>query len=94
MGRFGIAVLVLLLAGAAASWTVGAIAFARAQERRGAGRAVWLAAVAWPFGMANLRDAAPEQASVVNKAMVAFIVCMTLAAATVSLSTNLNRLSR
>ena len=94
MGRFGVAVLVLLLAGAAASWIIGAMAFARGRSAIEGRRASWLAAAAWPFGMAELRDAAPEQASVLNKAMVAFIICLTLAVTTVSLSTNLNRLSR
>ena len=93
MGPFAIAVLVLLLAGAAASWIVGAMAFARGRASIEGGGKSWLAAAAWPLGMAKLRDAAPQEAAVVNKAIVAFIICVTLAMTTVSLSTNYNRLA-
>jgi hypothetical protein len=94
MGGFAIGVLVLALAGALASWIVGAVAFARCiaasgQENRRSSR--WLAVAAWPFALKRLQGAAAAQAAIANKAIVAFLVCMTLAAATISLSTNFNR---
>lgn len=93
MGGFSIAVLVLLLAGALASWIVGALAFARARAAIEGRRAPWLSALAWPLGMAKLREKAANEAALTNKAIVAFFVCMTLAVTTISLSTNFNRLS-
>jgi hypothetical protein len=97
MGDFAIGVLALALAGAAASWVVGAMAYLRGSATfdprdRGAWR--WLAAAGWPFRLGRLRQGAADPAALANKAMVAFIVCMTVAAATVTLSTNLANLNR
>ena len=46
-----------------------------------------MARVAWPFTTRRIAAAPAETASVVNKAFVALIVCLTLGAATISLST-------
>ncbi len=86
MGAFSIVLLIAALGGALASWILGAVYFARGTREH------WIAAAAWPLGMRRLREAAAAEAAVVNKAMVAFIVCMTLAAATISLATNFNRI--
>ena len=97
MGPFAITVLVLALAGALASWIVAAIYAVRtlaAIEGEQAGRLRWLAVAAWPFAVGRLKGEASEHARIVNKAIVAFLVCVTVAAATISLSTNFNRISR
>lgn len=97
LGPFAITVLVLALAGAVASWVVGAIYYVRCLSSLGGEHDAWLrwrAMVAWPFTTGRLKGAAAEHAAVVNKAIVAFFVCLTIAVATVSLSTNYNRISR
>ena len=96
MGRFAIAILVLALAGAAGSWIVGAIYYARtlaAIEGQDRGRLWWLAVIGWPFVIGRLKGTASQHAAIVNKAIIAFFICVTLAVATISLSTNYNRLS-
>jgi hypothetical protein len=97
MGGFAIGVLVLALVGAVASWTVGAVAYLRGSAAIAPGRhgpLLWLAAIGWPLALGQLRASAIEPAALANKAMVAFLVCVLVAAATVSLSTNLNRVTR
>jgi hypothetical protein len=97
MGSVAIAVLALALAGALAAWIVGAIYYARslrALERAAGPALAWLAIVVWPFATKRIATAPAETASVVNKALVALLVCLTLGAATVSYSTNLNRFAR
>ena len=97
MGPFAIAVLVAALAGAVASWVVGAVFYFRClASLEGANRASlrWRAMVAWPFTLGRLNGAAAEHAAVVNKAVVAFFVCFTVAIVTISLSTNFNRISK
>jgi hypothetical protein len=95
MGGFAIGVLTLALAGALTSWVVGAVAYARSGaggEGRNGRRWRWLAATVWPFALKRLQGTAAAPAAIANKAIVAFLVCMTLAAATISLSTNFNRI--
>jgi hypothetical protein len=97
MGAFGIAVLALALAGAAASWVVAAVHYARAlaaTEDSQRNRLRWLAVAAWPFAVRRLQGSASAHAAVVNKAIVAFFVCLMVAATTISLSTNLNRIAQ
>jgi hypothetical protein len=97
MGPLAIGILALTIAGALASWIVAAVYGVRALaaiEGPGAGRLRLLAIVAWPFAVRRLEGVASEHAAVVNKAIVAFFVCLTLAVATISLSTNFNRISR
>jgi len=97
MGPFAITVVGLALAGAAASWIVGAIYYVRclaAIEGRDTAGLRFKAIFAWPFATGKLAGAAAENAAVVNKAIVAFLVCLTVAVATVSLSTNFNRISK
>jgi cell division protein FtsL len=97
MGSVAIAVLVLALVGALVSWAVGAIYYARSLrtlERAERPPLAWLAVIVWPFATKRIAAASADTASVVNKALVALLVCLTLGAATVSYSTNLNRLSR
>jgi hypothetical protein len=86
--------LLAALAGAAVSWTVGAVAFARALPADGATRVGWLAIVAWPFGLKRLQGAAAEHAARTNKALVAFFACLIVAAAATSVATNLHRISK
>ena len=97
MGRVAIGVLVFALAGAVASWIVGAVYYARSlRTLETAVGEPWaaLAVLAWPFATRRIANSGADDASVVNKALVALIVCLTLGAATISLSTNLNRVTR
>lgn len=96
MGPVATTFLALSIAGAIASWIVGAIYFARclALLDASAGASRWALAVAWPFSLSRLRGAAGEHAGVVNKAIIVFIVCVTLAVLTISLSTNYNRIAK
>jgi hypothetical protein len=106
MAQLAFIVLYLALAGALASWVAGAWFYLRtlrglAAERgttRLTGRAVVVAVlvamVSWPFALARLKGAAAWQAAQVNKALVAFLACSTLAVAATSVATNLARVSR
>ncbi|MBX6424718.1 MAG: hypothetical protein IRZ09_02145 [Variibacter sp.] len=97
MGALATGLLVLTLAGAAVSWAVAAVYGLRILAAvEGPERALRrrLAVAAWPFAATRLQGAADREAAVVNKAIVAFFVCMTLAAITISLATNLNRIMK
>ena len=97
MGPFALTILGLALAGAVASWIVGAIFYVRclsAIDGPERSHLRFKAVVAWPFTIKHLKGGAAEHAAVVNKAVVAFIVCAILAAATISLSTNYNRITK
>jgi hypothetical protein len=48
--------------------------------------------VAWPFALAWFRTA--EQSARINKALVAFMACLMIAAAAWSAAANLHRLAR
>jgi hypothetical protein len=97
MGAFAIAVLVLTLIGALASWIVGAIYYARTlrslETALGEPWAI-LSIIIWPFTTSRIAAGSAETARVVNKAMVALIVFLTLSVTTISLSTNFNRISK
>ncbi len=97
MGAVATTFFALAIAGALASWIVGAVAFARclaSMDGSGGGPSKWLAVAAWPFATRQLKGAAAEHAAVVNKAIVAFLVCLTVAVVTISLSTNYNRIAK
>jgi hypothetical protein len=84
----------IALAGALASWIAGAFFFVRTLAAAGDGRSRWLMMVAWPFATGRLKGAAAENAARVNKALVAFLACLMIAAATWSVAANLHRLAR
>ena len=94
MATFATLITVLALAGAIASWIVGAVFYARTLAVIGDSGTRWLAVVAWPFATARIKGAAAEHAARVNKALVAFIACLMIAAAAWSAATNLHRLAR
>jgi hypothetical protein len=97
MGSVAIAVLLCAVAGALASWSVGAVYYARSLRTLGREQKpalAWLAIAVWPFATKWIAAASADPARIVNKALVALLVCLTLGAATISYSTNLNRLSR
>ncbi len=97
MGPVAIAVLGLAIAGAVASWGVAAVYCVRALaalEGPEQQRLRRVALFAWPFAVRQMQGVSRQHAEIVNKAIVAFIVCLTLAVATISLSTNLNRVTR
>jgi hypothetical protein len=84
----------LALAGAVASWVAAALCYVRAGAASGSGRLRCLTIVAWPFATRRLSGIAAEHAARVNKALVAFFACLTIAAAAWSVASNLNRLAR
>ena len=98
MSQFAAIVAYLALAGAAASWIVGAWFYASTlrelSAQREHGRATWLAVAAWPFALRRLRGAAATQAARVNKALIVFFACLTVAVAATSVATNLARVPR
>src|SRR6267378_3304649 len=89
-------VVCLALAGALASWIAGAWFYASTLHAldRGPTRLGWLAVIAWPFALGRLKGAAAAHAANVNKALVAFLACLMVAAAATSVATNLARVSR
>ena len=85
----------LALAGAFASWIAGAVFYVRTlraisqdpQQRGLMSRAIF----GWMFTVGRLQGEAAAQASIVNKALVAFLACVIVAAAAISVATNLAR---
>ena len=96
MSQFAAIVAYLALAGAVASWIAGAWFYAATvrdlSDRPGG--ANWLAVAAWPFALGRLKGAAPPRTAQVNKALIAFLACLTVAVAATSVATNLARVSR
>jgi hypothetical protein len=95
MVSIAIAILCLALAGALASWIVGAYYVIRTlvalgDEDRGAR---WLAVFAWPFAIGRLQGRSVGYASNVNKALVGFMVCVMIALAATAVTTNMKRMS-
>lgn len=81
-------------AGALASWVVGAVFYARtlaarSDERRGS---AWFLIPLWPFVRGGLGESASH--GVLNKALVALMAFVLVAAAAYAVSANLQRLSR
>jgi hypothetical protein len=83
----------LALAGALASFLAGAVLAARARAPAG-GPWRWLAILVWPLAMRRFKGAAGEQAARLNKALVAFMACLMIAAAAWSAAANLHRFAR
>jgi len=94
MSTLATIVAVLAAAGAVVSWFVGAVFYLRTLRALSDQPQVrWKAIVAWLFVLKHLKGAAAEHASKVNKAVVAFLVCVLVLAAATSLATNLSRVS-
>jgi hypothetical protein len=88
----------LAVAGAIASWIVGAVYYVRTlraisslNEPSGL---LLKAIVAWPFAIGRLRGEAAASAATVNKALIAFFVCLMVAMSAISVATNLARVAR
>jgi hypothetical protein len=87
----------LAVAGALASWVVGAVFYVRTlraisqdpQQRGLMSRAIF----SWLFTVGRLQGEAATHASTVNKAVVAFLACVIAAATAISVATNLARVS-
>ena len=87
----------LALAGAVASWIVGAISYVRTlgaisqdpQQRGLMTRAIF----AWTFAVRTCKAQPPLNAANVNKALVAFFACVIVAVAAISVGTNLARIA-
>ncbi len=97
MSTLATIVVVVACIGAIVSWIVGALNFAltlRVLSGESNRKQMWYAAVAWPFASRQMTGAAAVYSSKVNKALVAFFTCVMIAAAAMSLATNLSRLSR
>ena len=96
MSTFAAIVAYLALAGAIASWIVGAWIYAATLRdlADGPGNPNWLAVAAWPFGLGRLKGAAADRSAQVSKALILFLACLTVAAAATSVATNLARVSR
>jgi hypothetical protein len=98
MVLFASIIVILALAGALASWVTGAWLYASTwrtlSAERGQSRLGWLAVVGWPFALKRLDGAATARVAGLNKALVAFFTCLTVAAAATSVATNLARVSR
>jgi hypothetical protein len=87
----------LAFAGALACWIAGAWYYAltlRTLAERDEMRTAWLAIFAWPFATGRIKGAAAAHAAKVNKALVAFLACLMVAVAAISVATNLARVSR
>ena len=87
----------LALAGAVACWIAGAFFYARTLRaiRHTPERGLMLRAiVAWPSAAGRLEGDAAAHAANVNKALVAFFACLTVAFSAISVATNLSRVSR
>jgi hypothetical protein len=90
------AIVYLAIAGAVVSWIVGAVYFVRTLAALGReDRSTrWLAIVAWPFALGRLKGAAAGHATVVNKALVAFMTCIIALVAATAAVTNLARIAK
>ena len=84
----------LAVAGAVASWITAVVLSLRTQAAIGEGRIRWAAVIVWPFAARKLEGVAAENAAKVNKAFVAFFVCILVAIAATSVATNLHRIAR
>ena len=97
MAQFAYIVVGLALAGAFVSWVFGAVYYVQTLRTISAApeqRNLMLRAIfAWMFTVRHLRGAAAEHASKVNKALVAFLVCLIVAVCAISVATNLARVS-
>ena len=82
----------IALAGALVSFALGAAW--SAQATRGMGIARWFMVAAWPFALGRVKAAAHEQSERLNKALVAMIACLMIAAAAWSAAANLHRFAR
>ena len=97
MAQAAFIVVGLAVAGAFASWIVGAVFYVKTlqaisqdpQQRGLMSRAIF----AWMFTVGRLQGAASAHASIVNKALVAFLACVIIAVAAISVATNLARVS-
>jgi hypothetical protein len=83
----------LALAGALASFVAGAVLSARTSATAG-GPLRWLAILVWPLAMTRFKSAAGGEAARLNKALVAFMACLMIAAAAWSAAANLHRFAR
>jgi hypothetical protein len=97
MSQFAYIVAGIALAGAFVSWIFGAVSYVQTLRVISAApeqRNLMLRAIfAWLFTVRHLRGAAAEHASKVNKAVVAFFVCLIVAVTAISVATNLARVS-
>ncbi len=97
MSTIATIVVVVACIGAIVSWVVGALNFVltlRVLSGESNRKQMWYAVVAWPFASRQMTGEAAVYSSKVNKSLVAFFTCVMIAAAAMSLATNLSRLSR
>jgi hypothetical protein len=97
MSTIATIVVVVACIGAIVSWVVGALNFVltlRVLSGESNRKQMWYAVVAWPFASRQMTGEAAVYSSKANKSLVAFFTCLMIAAAAMSLATNLSRLSR
>ena len=98
MATVATALAVIAIVGALAAWIVGAVFYIRTLatlSKEGAPSNLrWLAVFGWLFAVKRLQGAAAEEASKVNKAIVAFLACVIVAAAAFSVAANLLRVAK
>jgi hypothetical protein len=82
--------------GMVASYLVATFAAARAPEGAAAGDRVLriVSALIWPLTGRRREGMPPDQAALLNKAVVAFMVCLLVAAASWTAAANLHRIAR
>ena len=85
----------LAFAGASIAWVAGAYYFVQTlRELSGDRRLMWMAIVAWPFATSQIRGQGATYAQNVNKALVAFMVCILIGMAAFAASVNLQRFAK
>jgi hypothetical protein len=94
MSSVAFAVVCLAVAGAVASWIAGAYFFVRTLSTLGSAGEAFYTAAFWMFARKKLQGAAAEDAAKVNKAIVAFMVCILVAVVAISVGTNLQRFAK
>jgi hypothetical protein len=96
MAQVAMVLAVLALADVVACGIAASVFYARTLATIGPGdpKTKWLAAVTWLSVQRRLTGAAAAHAANVNKAIVAFLVCVVVAVAPVAIALNLQRLAR
>jgi|SRR6478672_4985298 hypothetical protein len=87
----------LALAGALASWVYGAylyVAALRVTKPQRGRLLVGISSLGWIFQLRRLKSVAGGYAQSINKALVSFFACLMVAAAAMSVATNLSRVAR
>jgi hypothetical protein len=98
MATIATALAVIAIIGALVAWIAGAVFYFRTlatlSKEKAPANLRWLAVFGWLFAVKRMQGAAGEQAAKVNKAIVAFLACVIVAAAAFSVAANLLRVAK